>query len=92
MKPKLNSNIYVIYNGDCIILDKAKWLGKESFVTADMMSGTICDEYKIELMYKDYNKTWFKTLKEAKEYLLSNNPNCKIKPHCENEWELLACY
>ena len=92
MKPEINSKIYVIYR-ESIILDEVKWIGKEDFVTEQMLDGFIEEDYKHPLRYDEFNEKWFIELSKAKEYLFNSinipNEDLDIVNHHNKWWEIV---
>ena len=82
-KPKLDQKVYVLYT--CSITQtKVEYLGKDKFLVEDYAS-KIDEAQAYE--YKNYNFTWFTSLKKAKEQLLLDHPDSKIKKIDEDYWE-----
>ena len=71
MKPRLGSYVYVITYVDsepyCITKSKVYMKNNEAFITEDMLSDFVIEEYRRELLFEGDESSWAKTLKEAKE-------------------------
>lgn len=90
MKPKLGSEVYVIWDGCQIYLEGVGYIGEDSFIVNGY-------EYKTdaEYYYDDYNITWFKSFEKAKKVLFKElkrkYPNTKF--HLEQDgddvWEAI---
>ena len=69
--PQLDSYVYVITWCDCepfcISKDKVYMRNKTHFITEDMLSANVIEEYRQPMSVNDYGHYWTKTSKEAKE-------------------------
>ena len=72
--PQLDSYVYVITwcNSEpfCITKDRVYMKNKTDFITEDMLSGSVIEEYRQPMSVEDYGYYWTKTLKEAKELVI----------------------
>ena len=72
--PQLDSYVYVITWCDsepfCITKDKVYMKNKTDFITEDMLSSSVIEEYRQPMSVEDYGYYWTKTLKEAKELVI----------------------
>lgn len=84
-KPKLNQKVYCVYR-DIIILEEARWLGEDSFITE--YSSWYYDDSKC-WNYDDYEITWTTTLEKAKKILRNKLgiKRLKLKEY-EDYWEI----
>lgn len=68
--PQLNSYVYVITYVDgmpyCITKDRVYMKNATEFITEDMISDSVINEYRYPLDCDDYGRRWTKTLAEAK--------------------------
>lgn len=68
---QLNSYVYVITYVDgmpyCITKDRVYMKSATEFITEDMISDSVINEYRYPLNANNYGRRWTKTLKEAKE-------------------------
>lgn len=83
-KPRIGQTVYIIYDHQ-IIKEVAGYIGKDSFIIEDF---NLCYEDAREWFYEEFGKTWFKSLKSAKDYLKVEYPNCKIVNTHERVWGL----
>lgn len=71
--PRLNSKVWIIVfiEGEVYTLSKQKvyMKNKEGFITEETIDDSIMNEARIEYTLDSYGENWFKTFKEAKEYL-----------------------
>ena len=65
MIPKIGQTIYVVFNGN-VYKEHVYMLGEKSFIHESIFDPCCLEEYRQELLYEDYNKVWFTSLKEAK--------------------------
>jgi hypothetical protein len=85
-KPRINQRVYIIikeFSLPCVIEAKVGYIGQNSFILEGYTN------YRVnwrEFYYDDYNSCWFSTLKEAKEYLTTENSNLKIKKVFDGQW------
>ena len=86
MKPKLNRKIFCIYK-KCVFETKVAFIGESSFIQEEY--GNSYEEDSWEYNYKDYGKTWFATLAQAKRKLREEYPNCKFEKTLSNVWEVI---
>lgn len=72
---RLNQNVYVITfsNGEpyCLTKGKVYMKNNNSFILEDMLSEATIEEYKIPCDFDEEGLRWFRTLKEAREYIKS---------------------
>ncbi len=86
MKPRLNSYVYIVYNG-CIAREKVDALGEEVFYTEVCVYEGVDEEVKYDY-YESYQETWFKTLKEAKASIELEEEQ-KIVKLSDKFWEVV---
>lgn len=94
--PKLNSSVYIITYVDsepyCITKDVVYMKSANEFITEDMLSDFVIDEYRRPCAGEDYGYTWVKTLKEAKEvvrkYCEDNNIDFTIEKTKDDSWNV----
>lgn len=67
-KPPIGKKVYCVYDNQCILVKKVGYIGKESFIIEDISEFQYFDSF--EWYYKEYNKTWFTNLDDAKKKLL----------------------
>lgn len=72
--PRLNSKVYVLTFDKfgvplCITKDLVFAKNKKCFITEDMLSYGVIDEYRQKCYFTSYGQTWFSSIKEAKEYV-----------------------
>lgn len=69
--PRLNSYVYIITYVDsepyCITKDMVYMKNDKEFITEDMISPSVIEEYRYPLDVSDYGDRWTHTLKEAKD-------------------------
>ena len=72
--PQLDSYVYVITwcNSEpfCITKDKVYMKNKTHFITGEMLSGSVIEEFRFPMSVDNYGCNWTKTLKEAKELVI----------------------
>ena len=90
---RLNKIVYVLptySNGDFVCLSKQTvyMKNKTDFIVEDSLDDCVIDEcrrsYNIE---DDFNIAWFKSLKDARQYVASKNR--KLKKVLEGVWEII---
>lgn len=91
--PRLNSYVYILtydYGTPyCITKDKVYMKNNEAFITEGVLNEIYIDEYRKEQYFKDYQKTWFTSLKEIRNYLRKNGEEkYKIIKANGGEWNI----
>lgn len=70
---RLGQKVFLLYRNkhmnDWIEQTTVYMRNNEAFLAPTILDDGLIDECRIEFRYEDYGKTWFKSLKEAKEYL-----------------------
>ena len=95
MKPKIGTKIYTLRDSNTTLVKQyVYFLGENSFMPSadkEFYDG----DYNFEQFYDEYGKTWFTTLKQAKEYLNEYynryyGEDTKVRIHKEYEdlWEV----
>lgn len=94
--PRLYSYIYVITYVDsepyCITKDMVYMKNDKEFITEDMMSHSVIEEYRKPLDTSEYGDRWTRTLKEAKEVVKKWAEECgyniDIEKNYNDSWHI----
>lgn len=81
-KPRLGQKVFVYYRGyssNWITQSTVYMKNDEEFITPTQLEDGIIDECRITFKFAEYGKTWFKSLKEVKEYLSKTIGNYKLE-------------
>lgn len=94
--PRLYSYVYVITYVDfqpyCISKDMVFMKNNKEFITEDMLSRGVINEYRHSLDTSEYGNRWTHTLKEAKDAVIKwakeHVYDVDIKKTCDNSWNI----
>ena len=66
---------------------------KTEFITGEMLSGSVIEEFRLPLSVEDYGRNWTKTLKEAKGLVINFfkeqlGREAIITKQSDNDWDI----
>lgn len=78
-----------VYNfTDYIQKIKVEMIGEGSFCHQYTFDDRYCEAFRKPIYFSDEHVTWFRTFEEAKSYILSQHPGCKLKLQTKDYWEV----